>query len=116
MTRVVSMASLREEQMARRSGILVWFQSLIILAFLVWISEDYNHNQYFQSWTFTHLAGLGFLLNGTGATFYAGILMGLFLKSPLPHKLGSWVRRNEQAVPDSVLRFYDEIAVMNSEP
>jgi hypothetical protein len=112
----ISIAGLRAEQEARRAGIAAWVQSVVIFLLMVGIAEDYNHNQYFQSWAVTHLAGLGFLLNGTGATFYAGILIGLFLKSPLPRKLGSWVRRNEQAVPDSVLRFYDEIAVVNSEP
>jgi hypothetical protein len=96
MAREVSMASLKEEQMARRSGILVWFQSLIILALLVWISEDYNNNQYFQAWAGQNLGGLGVLLNGSGAAFYAGLLVAIFVFRTLPGFLGERARGKRQ--------------------
>ena len=78
------MASLRGDQYARRSGILVWFQSLVILALLVWISEDYNNNQYFQGWASQNVGGLAFLLNGSGAAFYGGLLVAIFVFRTLP--------------------------------
>ena len=112
----VSIAGLRAEQAARQAGITAWVQSMLIFLLLVGVAEDYDHNLYFQSWASTHLAGLGFLLNGTLAAFYAGILMGLFLKTDLPDKVSKRIRSGEPVVPDSVLRFYDEIAVLTSEP
>jgi len=112
----ISLAGLRAEQEARRAGIAAWVQSVVIFLLLVGMAEDYNHSQYFQSWAVTHLAGLGFLLNGAGATFYAGILIGLFLKSPLAYNVGNMIRRKEPVLSDSVLRFYNEIAVLTSEP
>ncbi|HEV2118645.1 MAG TPA: hypothetical protein VGS11_00845 [Candidatus Bathyarchaeia archaeon] len=90
------MASLREEQYARRSGILVWFQSLVILALLVWISEDYNNNQYFQGWAAQNLGGLGFLLNGSLAAFYAGLLVAIFVFRTLPRMIGERGRGRRQ--------------------
>jgi TRAP-type C4-dicarboxylate transport system permease small subunit len=84
MAREVSLASLREEQLARRTAILVWIQSLVILALLVWISQDYNNNQYFQAWASQNLGGLGLLLNGSGAAFFAGLLVAIFVFRTLP--------------------------------
>ena len=116
MVEEVGIAGLRAEQAARRAGVMAWAQSVLIFLLLVGVAEDYDHNLYLQSWASTHLAGLGFLLNGTLAAFYAGILIGLFLKTPLPHKVSRRIRIREPAVPDSVLRFYDEIAQLTSEP
>ena len=82
------MASLREEQLARRAGILVWLQSFIISLLLVWISEDYNNNQYFQAWAAQNLGGVGILLNGSGVAFYAGLLVAIFVFRTLPRSLG----------------------------
>jgi len=98
MARAVSMTSLREEQMARRSRILVWFQSLIILALLVWISEDYNNNQYFQAWAGQNLGGFGVLLNGSGAAFYGGLLVAIFVFRTLPDVLGERAREKRLRV------------------
>ena len=72
----VSIVGLRAEHAARRAGVMAWVQSVVIFLLLVGVAEDYDHNLYFQSWAGTHLVGLGFLLNGTLAAFYAGILMG----------------------------------------
>lgn len=96
MAREVSMASLREEQMARRSALLVWFQSLVILALLVWISEDYNNNQYFQAWAAQNLGGMGTLLNGSGAAFYAGLLAAFFIFRTFPQILERRAGRKRQ--------------------
>jgi ABC-type thiamine transport system substrate-binding protein len=96
MAREVSMASLREEQIARRAGILVWIQSFVILALLVWISEDYNNNQYFQAWAGQNLGGLGVLLNGSGAAFYGGLLVAILVFRTLPQALSAKSKRKRQ--------------------
>ena len=96
MAREVSMASLREEQVARRAGILAWLQSVVILLLLIWMSEDYNNNQYFQGWAARYLGGFGFLLNGSGAAFYAGILVSIFVFRTLPNALAERARRRGQ--------------------
>jgi hypothetical protein len=72
---------------------------------IVWISEDYNHNQYFQAWASQHLGGgLGFLLNGTLAAFYAGILIAVSLNRPLPPSRRERVRRREQVLAEAETR------------
>jgi uncharacterized PurR-regulated membrane protein YhhQ (DUF165 family) len=96
MAREVSLASLREEQTARRSAILVWFQSLVIFALLVWISEDYNNNQFFQAWAAQNLGGLASLLNGSGAAFYGGILVAIMVFRTLPRAVGAKSARKRQ--------------------
>ena len=116
MAEEVSIAGLRATQQARRAGVMAWVQSIVIFLLLVAVAEDYNHNQYFQAWAVTYLHGLGFLLNGTLAAFYAGILVTLFVKGPLPYGVIRRIRRREPPVPASVLRFYDEIAILTSEP
>jgi hypothetical protein len=84
MAEEVSIHGLRSKQAARRAGIMVRVQAVIILLFIVWISEEYNHNQYFQAWAAKNLGVLAFTLNGTLAAFYAGLLIALFLNQPLP--------------------------------
>jgi hypothetical protein len=96
MAEEISIARLRAEQAARRAGIMARIQSLMIFLLVVWISEDYNHNQYFQAWASQHLGGLGFLLNGTLAAFYAGVLIAVYLNRPLPSSRTEKARRREQ--------------------
>jgi hypothetical protein len=116
MAEEVSITGLRATQQARRAGLMAWVQSIVIFLLLVAVAEDYDQNQYFQAWAGTHLGGLGFLLNGMLAAFYAGILVTLFVKGPLPYAVFRRIRRREAAVPASVLRFYEEIAILTSEP
>jgi hypothetical protein len=116
MAKEVSIRRMRAEQEARGPGVLFWFQSVLIFLLLIGMAEDYNHDQYFQAWAGTHLGGLGFLMAGTFAAFYAGILTAIFLKGPLPHTISKRIRRKEPVVPNSVLRFYDEIDSLTSEP
>jgi hypothetical protein len=84
MVEEVSIAGLRARQAARRAGMMVRVQAVIILLFIIWTSEEYNHNQYFQAWAGKNLGIFAFLLNGTLAAFYAGLLIALFLNRPLP--------------------------------
>src|SRR6266540_6274929 len=83
MAREVSVASLREEQVARRAGIMVRLQSIVILLLLVWLSEEYNNNQYLQGWAAKYLGGLGFLLGGGLAVVYAGVLNVMYFSTPV---------------------------------
>ena len=99
------MASLREEQVARRARILSLFQSLVILLLLVWISEEYNNNQYFQAWAAHNLGGFGLLLNGTGLAFYAGLLVSVLVFRTLPRALEERARgRRRQTVGQGLRR------------
>jgi hypothetical protein len=84
MVEEVSISGLRVKQAARRAGIMVRVQAVVILLFTIWISEEYNHNQYFQAWAEKNLGVVAFMLNGTLAAFYAGLLIALFLNRPLP--------------------------------
>jgi hypothetical protein len=79
MAQEVSIAELRARREARRARIVAGVQSVVIFLLLVAVAEDYNHNQYFQAWAGAYLGGFGFLLNGTLATFYAGVLVAVFL-------------------------------------
>jgi hypothetical protein len=76
----VSIAGLRARQAERRARIVAGVQSVVISLLLVTVAEDYNHNQYFEEWASANLGGFGFLLNGTLATFYAGVLVAMFLR------------------------------------
>ena len=111
MAREVSLAGLREEQVARRAGILALFQSLVILLLLVWISEEYNNNQYFQGWAAQNLGGLGFLLNGTGLAFYAGLLVAVLVFRTLPRVLEERARGRRQRVVGESLRREEPVLV-----
>jgi len=111
MTREVSVASLREEQVARRAGILALFQSLVILLLLVWISEEYNNNQYFQGWTAQNLGGFGSLLNGTGVAFYAGLLVAVLVFRTVPRVLEERARGRRQRVVGKGLRREEPVLV-----
>jgi len=97
MVEEVSIAVLRARQAARRARIVAGVQSVMIFLLLVAVAEDYNHNQYFQAWAGANLGGLGFLLNGTLATFYAGLLVAVFLRRP-PDAAGQRVRKRERVV------------------
>jgi hypothetical protein len=98
MAEEVSIAGLRARQAAKRARIVAGLQSVAILLLLIAVAEDYNHNQYFQAWAGTRLGGLGFLLNGTLAAFYAGILIAVYLNRPLPPSAKELARRREQVL------------------
>ena len=97
MVEEVSIAGLRARRATRRTRIMACVQSVVIFLLLVAVAEDYNHNQYFQAWAGANLGGLGFLLNGTLATFYAGVLVAVFLRRP-PEQAGQRVRKREPVV------------------
>jgi small-conductance mechanosensitive channel len=103
MVEKVSIAGLRARKAAREARILAMVQSVVIFLLLVVVAEEYDHNESLQAWAGTHLGGLGFLLNGTLAAFYAGVLIVVHLNRPVPVVTSRVRRREEIAVaPDPV--------------
>ncbi len=84
MVEEVSIAGLRARKAARQARVLAGVQSVVIFLLLVFVAEEYDHNEYLQAWAGVHLGGLGFLLNGTLAAFYAGVLIAVHLNRPAP--------------------------------
>ena len=82
MVKEVSLAGLRAKHVAQRAGLMVRVQSVIILLLLLWMAQEYNHNEYFQAWAARTLGMFGFLLGGTIAAFYGGILIAVYLRQP----------------------------------
>jgi len=80
---MVLLQDLRAEQTAWRADMMVRVQSVIILLLFVWLAEEYNFNQFFQSWAAGILGVFGFLLGGTLAAVYAGILIVVYLSTPV---------------------------------
>ena len=46
------------------------------------MSDEYDHNQFFQAWADARLEGFSFFLNGTLAAFYAGLVIAYYLGIP----------------------------------
>jgi len=67
---------LKKEQLAKRTSWLVWIESLVILGLLAWVSIEYESNLFLESWAKTNIGPISFLLNGTLAGIYAGMLAG----------------------------------------
>jgi hypothetical protein len=76
MTDTVNMEALRQEQLAKRTRWLVWTESLVILGLLIWVSLEYENNLFLQDWATKNVGPLTFLLNGTLAGLYGGVLLG----------------------------------------
>ena len=55
---------------------MIWGESLVIFGLLVWVSLEYENNLFLQSWAKANIGPVSFLLNGTLAGLYAGILLG----------------------------------------
>ena len=91
----VSIAGLQARKAARETRILATVQSVVIFLLLIVVAEEYDHNEYLQAWASVHLAGFGFLLNGTLAAFYAGVLIAVHLNRPAPVATGRARKREE---------------------
>ena len=59
----------------------MWAESLVILGLLVWVSIEYESNQYLQAWIGSKVGVMGLLLNGTLVGFYSGALIGYILST-----------------------------------
>src|SRR5207245_11245473 len=76
MTDTLDIDQLKQKELAKRTRWLVWAESLVILGLLVWVSLEYENNLFLQSWATANVGPVSFLLNGTLAGLYAGILLG----------------------------------------
>ena len=94
----VSLARLRQWRALRRARIVASLQSLAIFLLLVGLSMDYSHNQYMQAWAEAHLGALAFLLNGTLAAFYAGVMIAYYLASPSTDQVGPRLKKKEEII------------------
>jgi len=72
----LDMDRLRQEQVVKRTRWMIWGESLVIFGLLVWVSLEYENNLFLQSWAKANIGPVSFLLNGTLAGLYAGILLG----------------------------------------
>src|SRR5256712_8434343 len=72
----LDMDRLKQEQVVKRTRWLVWAESLVILGLLVWVSLEYENNLFLQSWATANVGPVSFLLTGTLAGLYAGVLLG----------------------------------------
>ncbi len=95
MVEEVSIAGLRAKKAAKQGRILAGVQSVVIFLLLVFVAEEYDHNEYLQAWAGIHLGALGFLLNGTLAAFYAGVLIAVHFNRPVPAVVRRELRREE---------------------
>jgi hypothetical protein len=98
MVEEVSIAGLRAKKAARQARVFAFVQSVVIFLLLLMVAEEYDHNEYLQAWAGMHLGGLGFLLNGTLAAFYGGVLIAVYLNRPVPGVARKVRRREEIAV------------------
>ena len=94
----VSLARLRQSSALRRARLVASLQSLAIFLLLVAMSMDYSHNQYMQAWAEAHLGALAFLLNGTLAAFYAGVMIAYYLASPSTEKVRPRLKKTEEII------------------
>ena len=103
MTAELSLAGIREKQLLKRARITAMIQSLVIFLLLVGMSEEYSHNQFMQAWVGVRLGGLGFLLNGTLAAFYGGLMIAYYL-APIKENAGPRLKRREELLVGSLER------------
>lgn len=82
MAEEVSIPRLRMRRVLRIARLFGFVQSAVIFLLLVWMSEEYDHNQFFQAWAGARVGGLSFFLNGTLAAFYAGLVIAYYLSGP----------------------------------
>ena len=82
MVQAVNITRLRTRRVLRIGKLFGLVQSIVILLLLVWVSDEYDHNQFFQAWAGARLGGLAFFLNGTLAAFYAGLVISYYLSIP----------------------------------
>ena len=77
---------------------MVRVQSVMILLLMILVAEEYNYNQSFQGWVSGSLGMFGFLLGGSLAAIYGGILIVLYLGPPLPPPIPQKAKRRELVV------------------
>jgi hypothetical protein len=71
---------------------------MMILLLMILVAEEYNYNQSFQGWVSGSLGMFGFLLGGSLAAIYGGILIVLYLSPPRPTPIRQKAERRELVV------------------
>jgi hypothetical protein len=79
MTNGLDIDALTREQFAKRTRWLVWAESFVIFGLLIWVSLEYENNLFLQDWAARNIGPVSFLLNGTLAGLYAGVLLGYWV-------------------------------------
>ena len=105
MAQEVSIARLRLRRVLRVARLFGLVQSIVIVLLLVWMSEEYNHNQFFQAWTEARLGILSFILNGTLAAFYTGLVITYYLGVP-KEKSKPLIEKKENVLAEAQARSY----------
>jgi len=70
----------------------------MILLLMILVAEEYNYDASFQAWTAGRVGMFGFLLGGTFAAIYSGILTVLYLGPPLSPATSRMAERQEIVV------------------
>lgn len=83
---------------------MVRVQSVIILTLMIWLAEEYNYNQSFQAWITGNIGVFGFLLGGSLAAIYGGILIVLYLSPPEQPVIRKRAERRELVVVSPTIR------------
>ncbi len=92
----LSLAELKMEQRAKRTRLLAFLQSFVILGLLVALSWEYSRNIFMQEWVAQNFWPVGFLLNGTLVGVCVGVIAGWTIASY------NGRRSREQAILDSL--------------
>ncbi len=92
----LSLAALKMEQQAKRTRLLAFLLSFVILGLLVALSLEYSRDIFMQEWISQNFWPVGFLLNGTLVWTMVGALIGWGLASYNGRK------SPEQAILDSL--------------
>ncbi len=92
----LSLAELKMEQRAKRTRLLAFLQSFVILGLLVALSWEYSRNIFMQEWVAQNYWPVGLLLNGTLVGLCVGVIMGWTIASY------NGRRSREQAILDSL--------------
>jgi hypothetical protein len=77
---------------------MVRVQSCMILLLMILAAEEYNYNWSFQAWVAGRMGVFGFLLGGTVAAIYAGMLIVLCLSPSRPPVTRPSAKRRELVV------------------
>lgn len=78
---------------------MVRVQSIMIFLLMVLLAEEYNYSALFQAWANGSLGIFGFLLGGSLAAVYGGLLTLLFLSPARPMRAqGKMVKREPVVV------------------
>lgn len=87
-----------KEQVARWAGLMTRVQSVMVLLLLILVAEEYNYDEGFQRLVSGSLGVFGFLLSGTLAAIYGGVLVVMYLGPRQPARVGRKVERRELLV------------------